>query len=97
MVATPDRTDLGAELEPVHPGQADVERLDAQGVDHLEDGQLVVDGGVAHRRRLQAVPQGLVVEGEAVAGERGPLLLAVPVVDDVGFLHGLTRLARTHG
>src|SRR5205085_263347 len=54
----------------------------------LDDAQLVLDAGVVHRRRLDAVAQRLVEEGEAVGGERGPLPEGVPVVDDVRLTQG---------
>ena len=43
-------------------GQADVRRVDAEPVDQVQDLDLLLDRRTAHRRRLQAVAQRLVVQ-----------------------------------
>ena len=43
-------------------GEADVRGVDAEPVDEVEDSELLLDRRAADRRRLQAVPQRLVVQ-----------------------------------
>ncbi len=50
-------------------GKADVCGVDAEAVDQVEDAKLLLDGRAAHRRRLQPVAQGLVVEQSRAALE----------------------------
>jgi hypothetical protein len=60
-------------------GQADVRRVDVERVHHRQDLDLLLDGRVEDRRRLQAVAQRLVVERHLAAGR--PRVDLVPVVD----------------
>ena len=66
------------------PGQADVGRVDAEGLHEVQDPDLLVDRGALDGRRLQAVPQRLVVELHAAARGVHRAAGAVPVVDEVG-------------
>ena len=68
-------------------GESDVRRLDAQTGDQVQDLELVLDRRRAHRRALQAVAQGLVVQLDTAPRRREILAAgAVPVVDQFGFL-----------
>src|SRR5882724_10162164 len=44
------------------PRQPKVERVDAQGFHQMQDLNFLRNRGIAHRRRLQAIAQGLIVE-----------------------------------
>jgi hypothetical protein len=77
----------GAVLDRALPGagQPDVDVVDAQVVGELDEADLVLDGRVDHRGRLDAVAQGLVEEGEPPPRrQRRDLLHGVPVVDQLG-------------
>ena len=63
-------------------GQADVGRLHAQGVHQLQDVELLFDGRVGDRRRLQAIAQRLVEEVEGLPRLGGRLAFVVPVEDE---------------
>src|SRR5206468_2414936 len=60
--------------------QADVGRVDAEGVHEVKEADLCGDRRVENRRRLQAVAQGLVVELDRARGHE-VVPCPVPVVD----------------
>ena len=53
-------------------GQADVRGIDADAIEQVQDPQLLIDGGRLDRRRLEAVPQRLVVEQDRGGRARSP-------------------------
>ena len=68
--------------------QAEVERVDAQGFHQMQDLNFFFDRGIAHRRRLQAVAQSLIVEQDAARRPQHGGVYLVPVVDEFGGIHG---------
>src|SRR4029077_5829955 len=66
-------------------GQAEIERVDAQRLHQVENRDLVLDNGIAHGGRLQAVAQSLIVEQHLSGGPQRLRVDGVPVVDEGGF------------
>src|SRR5262249_18014359 len=67
------------------PGQSDVDRIDAELVHHVEEGELAVDRGTLDRRRLEAVGEGFVVQLDSPPCGKDGASRAIPVVNELGF------------
>ena len=70
------------------PGQPDVGRGDAEVGHKVEQAKLVRHRGIRHRRRLQPVPESLIIELHPGGAIVEPAIERIPVVDQIGFPHG---------
>ena len=78
-------------------GQTQIERVDAQGFHQMQDLNFLRNRGIAHRRRLQPVAQGLVVEQHLPGRPQLGGIHLVPVVDEFGSIHKeVSRLQAAH-
>src|SRR5579859_4016711 len=64
--------------------QTDVERVDAELLHQVQDAQLLLDGRIFDRGRLQAVAQRFVVEQDLARRTEAGVVQRVPVVDEFG-------------
>ena len=62
-------------------GQPDVEHVDADGFHQMKDLDLLFDGRIAHRGRLQAVAQRFVIQQDAAGRDHRAGVDRVPVVN----------------
>lgn len=69
-------------------GQAKVKRVDAERFHEVQDFDFRFERRVGDGRRLQAVAQGLIVEQDGLRRDEGRGVLAVPVEDEVRWVHG---------
>jgi hypothetical protein len=74
-------------------GQSEIEGVDPQRFHQMKDFDLFGNRRIAHRRRLQSVTQGLIVEQDRPRRLHPWGMVLVPVVDEVGGVHGKQLLA----
>src|SRR5450631_2528900 len=73
--------------------QSKRQRMDSQRLHQMKDLDLLRDGRIAHRRRLQPIAQGLVVDQHRPWRLQARRVILVPVVDELGSVHGKELLA----
>ncbi len=69
-------------------GQADVEHVDADGFHQVKDLDLLLDGRIADRRRLQPVAQRFVIQQDAPSRDHRLGVDCVPVVNQLRNIRG---------